>query len=265
MATLRIQKANAIIFELLRRDLAEENSVFEEVKVVSLAVKPSSLRYEYGSRVAITQTVPDRGFVDRFGMRLTKVTMSGTFGLKPRREGIAIKDGVTRLLEFRDEIFKLSQQARQKEADTGHEYIYALNYYDFIWDERFAVNLDTFIPEVSARRNPFEPVYQLSFTSIGPVFVVIPKDPILAVLLAIDELLTSGTDALNNAVEKLSEVELVQQIAEMVGALDTLGDVRHNLIALGSQYAAAIAGQLNSIKSANIVGVGANPFALIKG
>ena len=169
--------------------------MFEEVKVFPMAVKPADLRYDYGSRAAVTQTIPDHGFVDRFGSRLTRVVMSGTFGLQPRRQGISVKDGVTRFLEFRDEIFKVSQQARAVSEDGKEGFVYALNYYDFIWDERFAVNLETFRANINARRNPFEPIYELTFTSIGPTISAVPGDTILGALLAADRISSTASSA----------------------------------------------------------------------
>lgn len=154
MATLRIQKADAIVFQLIRRDL-KANTDWQEASVFAMAVKPTTLRYEYGSRAAIAQTTPDEGFVDKFGSRLTRVSMTGTFGLQFRRQGIEIQDGYTRLLNFRDDVFKRLQQARPTKQDGESRFVYSLNYYDFIYDERFAVNLETFTPEVNARRNPF--------------------------------------------------------------------------------------------------------------
>lgn len=246
MATLRIQKADAIVFQLIRRDL-KANTDWQEASVFAMAVKPTTLRYEYGSRAAIAQTTPDEGFVDKFGSRLTRVSMMGTFGLQPRRQGIEIKDGYTRLLEFRDDVFKRLQQARPTKQDGESRFVYSLNYYDFIYDERFAVNLETFTPEVNARRNPFEPTYHLSFTSIGPIQQVQTKDGLLAALLAFSDMLTMAEDGLTGAVDALRALPAVSEImfgaSALLTGIETLGETIEKIAALSSMYNGALAGQ----------------------
>jgi len=246
MATLRIQQADAIVFQLIRKD-QKAGTDWQEVAVYAMAVKPTTLRYEYGSRSVIAQTVPDQGFVDRFGSKLTRVSMTGTFGLQPRRQGIDIQDGYTRLLNFRDDVFKRLQQARPTKQDGESRYVYSLNYYDFIYDERFAVNLETFIPEVSARRNPYEPTYTLTFTSIGPIQTVDTKDGLLYALLAFSDMLTAAQDGLTGAVAALQAIPAVSAImfggAAILTGIDTLSNLAVNLGALASMYTNALAGQ----------------------
>ncbi len=246
MATLRIQQADAIVFQLIRKD-QKAGTDWQEVAVFAMAVKPTTLRYEYGSRSVIAQTVPDQGFVDRFGSKLTRVSMTGTFGLQPRRQGIEIQDGYTRLLNFRDDVFKRLQQARPEKQDGESKYVYSLNYYDFIYDERFAVNLETFIPEVSARRNPYEPTYTLTFTSIGPVQTVDTKDGMLSMLLNFSFMLTKAQDGLTGAVATLKGIPAIGAILQGAGAyvtaIDTLSNLAGSLAGLASMYGSALAGQ----------------------
>jgi hypothetical protein len=144
-------------------------------------------------------------------------------------------------------VFKRLQQARPIKQDGENKYVYALNYYDFIYDERFAVNLESFIPEVSARRNPFEPTYSLSFTSTGPIQTVQTKDGLLATLLTFSDFLTMAQDGLTGAMDALQAIPIVSAV--MFGAnaaltgLYTLSNLAANLSSLSSKFTNAIAGQ----------------------
>lgn len=254
MALLRIKTASAILFQLLRKNLAgndQEARQWQEVSVTPMAVLPSTLNYEYGGRSVVTQTEPDSAFIDRYGLALTRVRMSGTFGIQPRRVGASIKDGYTRLLDFRDEVFKLSHQARALKSDAGAKYVYAINYYDFIYDERFCVNLERFLPEVDARRNAFEPIYQLSFQSIGPLIEIQTQDVLLAMLLDIDAALKGGVQALSDAIDFLNAQPGIQVGASAIDAiltgLDVMNDILPALGDLGAMYTNAIAGQVQEL------------------
>ena len=266
MAILRIQKADAIIFQLVRLDLAknvsstdaQKQGLWEEVQVFPMATKPESIDYNYSSRSAITQTEPENGIVDRFGQKLPVVTISGTFGLKQRRVGAVVKDGYTRLIEFRDELFKRSQQARPVTSDSmfgkkygsddsGTQYVYAVNYYDYIYDEQWSTNLDNLKIRVDAKRNPFEPTYSMTFTALGDPIKAKTNDGQLLVLQATSDLIDSGELAINNVYTKLLNSGPGMAIGAVIGGLTELQYLSGAIAALGISYAQAVAGQVSPI------------------
>lgn len=245
MATLRIKTADAIIFQLIRSNLKGVDAParqWQEVAVYAMAVKPATIRYSDGSRSVINQTEPDAGFVDRFGARLVSISMQGTFGLQPRRSGLLLKDGYTRLLEFRDECFRRSQQARALSTDGAAQFVYAINYYDFINSEQFSINLDTFTRDLDARRNAYEPTYQLTFTALGqPIKGVQSRDPLLIVLLAVSGFFDTVTGFVNGVMSDPT----VQAINGVGDLLPALAGTLTNIASLKAMYATAIAGQLS--------------------
>ncbi len=251
MATLRMKTGDVIIFQLIRKNLKGNDAsqrAWKEVKTFHLAVKPALITYAEGSRASITQTSPNSGFVDKFGSKLVQVTIVGTFGIQPRRQGLVLKDGYTRLLEFRDELFRQSQLARQQKEDgDGNQYVYAVNYYDFINNEKFVINFDTFVRTLDAKRNPFEPIYQLSFTALGePIEEVTTSDPILQWLLTVDEIFNE----IDTKLSIITENETFQKISQAVELFDTMTENVEDIEDLISKYSSAIAGQLFSTKRA---------------
>jgi len=256
MATLRVKRADAVIFQVVRKNLAGRDEAarqWKEVRVHTLAVKPASIQYIEGSRSTITQTSPDAGFVDRFGSRLIRVNMTGTFGLQPRRQGLSIKDGYTRLLDFRDDVFRLSQRARQEKDDANTHYVYAVNFYDFINDEKFAINLDQFSRTLDARRNAFEPTYDLSFTSIGDTFKgIISKDPLLLALNAMDAAFDAAESAIDDFLENTTIGEYLGYASGAVEAVEALTGTAAGLAGLAAAYAGTIAGEVT------VLGFGTN-------
>lgn len=248
MATLRIQKADAIVFQLLRRDLSNPDSNWVEHRVVPLAVKPTAIRYGYSGRSSEVQTIPGHGFIDRYGRALTAVTLFGTFGVQPRRAGLIPKDGFTRLLEFRDEVFSLSHQARKRDGDDTAEYVYAVNYYDFINDERFAVDLKSFSPDWNARRSTIEAQYSMTLIELGPIVEAETRDPLLRVILAFDNLLERGLQALDDANTLIRNapiagdaIDALEGLSALVDTTDTLAG---NISTLSAMYRNAVSGNL---------------------
>lgn len=279
MALLRIRKADVIIFELLQKNLNGVDEIsrqWKEIKVFAMTVKPSVLTYSEASRVAVTQTTPEEGFIDKYGSQLMQVRMSGTFGLQPRRQGILIKDGYTRLLEFRDEVFRASNRVRQfegeknvnflKEQQNG-SYIYAINYYDFINDEQHCINFSSFVRTLSAVRNPFETTYDLSFTTLGKPIQVTIKDPLLILLTNLSNFTDTATGILDDGL--LAVQPLVDVLNFGVEAYDLAVAATEDLTTLFVQLGGAIAGQTNAINNAiSNSDLSMNPatkFAIIKG
>ncbi len=275
MASLRIQKVDAIVFQLLRKNLNETNDqkqdAWEEVKVVSLAVKPATMSYDFGSRSAVLQTEPSAGFVDRYGEKLPRVMMSGTFGVQPRRAGLQIKDGRTRLLEFRDEVFRRSQLARSLDKTTvlgrmlgadgqDKQYVYAVNFYDFINEQFYNVNLDTLRIQTDARRNPIEPTYQIQFTCLGDQISVQTSDPLLLSYLSVYSLGSAIDSVVGTLGDMIGDSSLFKLAETVVGLGEGMNDLAGYLQAVSGQYVQAITGtakkftQINATTNLNSAG-----------
>lgn len=235
-ASLRVQKGDSIIFQLLRRDVAVSDSKWEELQVVEMLPKPTVLNYTYAPRNAYYQTIEDQGFIDKYGMAPTGVTLSGSFGIQIRRSGISFKDGYTRFWEFREQIVKLSQRVSPMQSDGKHQYVYAVNYYDFINDEKFAADIRQLGITMNARYNPRERTYSVSVMRIGPLIANTTRDPMLLLLLAADKVLdmaTSGLDSLNNL---WTSSPVYTAAGLTVGGMDVLGGQLASLVSMGSKY-----------------------------
>ena len=275
MASIRLKLGDLIIFQLLRKNLAGINEparAWNEVKVVTLAVKPSFIDYNYRGRSQINQTQERSGFVDKYGMLFTQVNMGGSFGVKPRRVGLSLKDGYTRLIEFRDEIVKKSNRVNdaldQKElnataptnaygqslqADANARYVYAINFYDFINDEMFAIDISTFNIRLDASFNTVMPTYKLGFQEIGDIIQVNTKDAVLKMQLAIASVIDSIQNDLDVAVNTISSSPIFQ-VAELgVSYFDDMNYQLANLATVLSLYGSAITGTVTqSLQSSGL-------------
>ncbi len=286
MASIRLRKGDLVIFQLLRKNLAGINEparIWNEVKVVTLAVKPSFIDYNYRGRSQINQTQERSGFVDKYGMLFTQVNMGGSFGVLPRRVGLSLKDGYTRLIEFRDEIVKKSNRVNdaldQKElnavaptnaygqtlqADTNARYVYAINFYDFINDEMFAIDISNFNIRLDAAFNTVMPTYKLGFQEIGDIIQVATKDGVLKMQLAIASVIDSIQNDLDVAVNTISSSPIFQ-VAELgVSYFDDMNYQLANLATVLSLYGAAIAGTVTQSLQASGITKGIT-FSSVKG
>jgi hypothetical protein len=249
MASIRLKRGDYVIFQLLRKNLAGIDSTarnWTEVKVVTLAVNPSYIDYNYRGRSQINQTQERSGFVDKYGMLFTQVNMGGSFGVKPRRVGLSLKDGYTRLIEFRDEIVKKSNRVNdeldQKEAsnslifkntaDTNAKYVYAINFYDFINDEMFAIDISTFNIRLDASFNTVLPTYKLGFQEIGDIIKTDTKDGVLKALLLVSSTIDTVQNELDAAVNIISSNPIFQTAefalqlgTELFNQIDNLSNV----------------------------------------
>jgi hypothetical protein len=254
MASIKLRKGNSIVFQLLRSNLAgtdEQMRAWNEVKVVTLAVNPASIDYGYKTRSSVIQTSERNGYVDKFGEEFTKVSMEGTFGSKPRRVGLSLKDGYTRLVEFRDEIVRKSNRVNdeldRKEnkvelADSPARYVYAVNYYDFINDEMFAIDISTFDIRLNTKDNPIIPSYRLSFTEIGDTIKAETTDGVLRALLFTSEVIDTIENTIDDALSYITDNEIFQTADVIVGGIDSLGTQLDNLSVLFTAYSAAVKG-----------------------
>lgn len=232
---------NYLIFQLVKFNT--ETNIAEELLVHTSAVMPRSIQYQYSSRASIAQTVGSNevdGFRENYGRGLTRVIISGTFGKKSRLVGTQYKSGWTRLLEFRELVFKLSNliQGQSKRRIVGvntslyenkflKDYeVIVVNFFDFKNNEKFTVNLDTFIIREDVNQNNL-PGYTLTFTELGDVIWTDSKDVVLNTLLnaenVIGDILAKADTLMTNisSNKKLQEIAGAFQFANL--ALDSLG------------------------------------------
>jgi hypothetical protein len=272
MASIRLKKGNVLIFQLLRKNLAGINEparIWNEVKVVTLAVQPSFIDYNYRGRSQINQTQERSGFVDKYGMLFTQVNMGGSFGSKPRRVGLSLKDGYTRLIEFRDEIVRKSNRVNDEldlqemntfaptnaygqklQADINARYVYAINFYDFINDEMFAIDISNFNIRLDAGYNTVLPTYKLGFQEIGDTIKIDTKDGVLKALLLVSSAINAIQNELDAAADIISNSPIFQTTEfvlafgeQFFSQIDSLSEV------LGS-YGNAISGVGKEITTA---------------
>lgn len=191
-----------IIFQVIaaRKD-ASGNLITKEIEVQPLAVLPSEIGYLLPNRATVTQT-PGGSWKDSYGMGLTQVTISGTFGVRQRLVGGIMKDGYRRMIEFKERIMKwsntnlknidpnpdtLSQMdillvERLGDWGTLDNIVFYLNFYDFYQNEYFSIDLKSMQIIESTQRNNL-PMYTLSLMQLGELIKTISYDPVLISLL----------------------------------------------------------------------------------
>lgn len=285
MASIRLKRGNAIVFQLLRKNLAgfdEPARIWKEVKVITLAVQPTYIDYNYRGRSQVNQTQERKGFVDKFGMLFTQVNMGGSFGSAPRRVGLSLKDGYTRLIEFRDEMVRKSNRVNdeldQKEAtnanvqniygqtlqpDINARYVYAVNFYDFINDEMFAIDINNFNIRLDAGYNTVLPTYKMGFQEIGDTIKVDTKDGVLRALLWMSEGISAVQNELDFATNYIASTEIFQMAELSVSFVEQISFQMESLSGVLTSYSDAVFGRptpLSSISSGNAL-----QFSSVKG
>lgn len=236
-----LTKFNHILFQLIKLDTETNNST--EILVVSFAVMPTDISYNYVTRASIVQTTGAdevNGFKESYGRGLTRVNINGTFGYKNRLVGTEWKSGWTRLIEFRELVFKLSnlQQGQSRRKILGvnttvydnsflkDNEVIVVNFFDFYNQEKFAVNLDTFNIIESVSRNNL-PSYQLSLTELGDYVYTKSSDLVLNALLKYETVIGSIVDTADEILSNISNDAGLKAIAGVYFyvnlALDSLG------------------------------------------
>lgn len=186
----RTPRMEFIVFELLEIDIkkqqADSNYKPKVMKTIDLAVIPESLQYRLQSRDSVSQTEKDV-YVQRFEMAPEKVTFSGTFGDDKRMVGIEWLDGWQRLQQFEQFIVRNS-----KKSEEGK--VYAVNYYDFLFQRFGAINIDSWALTANARNNTNLINYSLDFTIVGELITTTTKLPILSNLMLgmVDRVFNAG-------------------------------------------------------------------------
>lgn len=193
---LEIPRLDFIVFELIEIDVEKlkKSTTYKPdvLSVVDLAIMPEALNYSIQSRDAVVQT-DKKVFVQRYNYAPEKVYFSGTFGEDKRLVGGKWLDGWQRLKQFETLFVKLS-----KSYEKGK--IYAINYYDFMFQRFGAINIESWKLSANARTNTQLINYSLEFSIVDKLITTTTKDAILKYLLV------ATTDRLNsdNLIKELS-------------------------------------------------------------
>lgn len=179
---LSIPQISAVVFELVKVNIdqyAAKNYRAEQIQVVYLAVLPESIRYSLMSRDQIQKT-ENTTIVNKLSYSPQLVQLRGTFGKKPRLIAGSYLNGWDRLMQFKENIVKLSKESSL--PNDPQRYIYALNFYDFQWQEFGSINIQSFDIRGEARENTQLPRYDITFYLIGDLIKAQSNDPLLFAL-----------------------------------------------------------------------------------
>lgn len=163
-----IPRINYVVFELIMIDVDKyknntESYRAQQVETVYLATIPEQFRYAKVARDTIVKT-SDKVFVNKASYQPEKVRISGTFGEKPRLIAGTYMDGWARLRQFEESIVEKSKENFQV---LYGQFIYALNYYDFIWQKFGSIDIRSFEMSGNARQHATLPQYSCDFELIG--------------------------------------------------------------------------------------------------
>lgn len=168
------------MFELVEIDTVKliQDSSYKprQVKAIDLAILPEQLNYRLASRDALTQT-QSKVFVHRFDFQPEKVRFAGSFGDDERWVNNVWLDGWKRLKQFEEEIVRRSKQVK------NNRILYAVNYYDFMFQRFGAINIDSWALTANARTNANLITYSLDFTIVDKLYSVNLIDALIKNLL----------------------------------------------------------------------------------
>ena len=224
---LAIPRTDYIVFELVKINAddymkGEYKAIQEET--IYLAVLPQNFNYRLISRDSLKQT-DSSVFVNKFGMAPERCTLSGHFGVRPRFIAGNYTGGWDRLKQFEDEIVRKSKLDELPDAD-GNRFIYALNYYDFIWQRFGSINIQTFTVTGNSRENTQLPRYSIDFVIIGDLIEAESKDLMLDYLVG----LYGADGALSDVFGEINDLlatEALNSALQLVGVgLDALSSVQ---------------------------------------
>lgn len=176
-----VPQINYVVFELVKISIDEyltkEYKAVQE-ETIYLAKLPAVFNYKLKSRDSIVQT-DNKVTVNKFSFQPEHCMISGDFGYQNRLMAGTFLDGWTRLQQFHEYVVL-------KSKDTSDEdYIYGLNYYDFIWRKFGSININNFDLRGNARENAVLPKYSCEFDIVGNLIDVADSDLILAELKAL--------------------------------------------------------------------------------
>lgn len=215
----RIPRIPAIVFELVKIDakkIAEENPENYRAKqenYISLQVLPESFNSGLRSRDNITQT--NKIFVQKFTPQPEMIRISGTFGDQESALSVAginiTLDGWGRLIQFEEMV--------KKSMKVDSNSIYAINYYDFLFQRFGAININSFNISANASENTNLVRYNLEFPIIGKLIDVEPGAALTSTLFA--QILASNS-------ANFTELGMVLGASALLNLLDTTDNIISN-------------------------------------
>lgn len=187
-----------VVFELIKINIdayIKEDYVAESVDTVYLHVMPEQYDFRLRSRDSITQT-DEEIFINKVYYAPERISLSGTFGVKNR----GMMSGESRLALFEKQIIKLSKTASS--PNDTERFIYAVNFYGFLWGKHGSINISSWTTRGNARENSELVKYSLEADLIGKLIKTNLKDPLLIMLnkfFGDDGIISNALDFVNNS------------------------------------------------------------------
>lgn len=175
-----------------------DNPEIKEMATLYLATNPADIQFDLSSRASTGLTKDGTPFLQEGGMQIGRYSLKGTMGKEARLVGLIPKSGDTRLREFREMIFKLSNaindrdiaqttplenrielnsflrdkigsdfQGHRETEETVIDEFFAINYYDFYNRIFSLVKMRRFSVYESALKNHF-PEYEVEMELLSP-------------------------------------------------------------------------------------------------
>lgn len=194
------------------------NAIAVETDVVVLNVFPTVKEYQYSGRKEYVQGVgEDNITVVKGGLAPRKISLEGTFGMRPIKMGTKISNGYQRLEEFR-QVFIKSQSidpVKPSIVPPGKKYVYGMNFYDFTEPYWGSIEPDTLIIRSDAKTHSQLPMYKIQFTGLGKLIDVPTKDPIIRNLgyaIKLSELFDGVNAQIDNFMRNNKYAQLTNEI-----------------------------------------------------
>lgn len=213
-----------------------------ETDVVVMNVFPSLKEYQYmGRKEYVTGVGENNITVIKGGLAPRKITLEGTFGMRPIRMGTKIQNGYQRIEEFRQLFIKNQSIDPVKPSVTppGKKYVYGMNFYDFTEPYWGSIEPDTLIIRSDAKTHSKLPMYKIQFTGLGKLIDVPSKDPIIRNLnyaIQLSELFDGVNAEIDNFMKNNQYAQLANEILvdwEMASdAVDAAGEMTSQYTAI---------------------------------
>lgn len=160
---ITIPRKPYILFELVKINKVKyrkgDADALTQEEVIHMVVMPENINYTLQSRDYLVQASEDF-FLTKYSMQPEKVSISGYFGAERRLAGGTYMSGWERLTQFEETIIKKSKSLTTAE-------MYALNYYDFLYQKFGSININSWNISASARANTNLERYSLDFVVLG--------------------------------------------------------------------------------------------------
>ncbi len=152
-----------MIFELIKINKVKyrkgEADALTQEDVIHFAVLPENINYSLQSRDYLVQGSQDY-FITKYSLQPEKVSINGVFGNERRLVAGTYMSGWERLMQFEETIVRKSKFLSEAE-------MYAINYYDFLFQRFGAININSWTISGSARTNTNMERYSLDFVLLG--------------------------------------------------------------------------------------------------